>query len=380
MANGIPLSIAQLPPLSSALSNSIIPVTQNGTTGSMTLAVLLGGPYTTASSLVGTENVLLNQSGTLVSANLAQLISLSTAIGSIAGTESLVLTPSAGSIKKTTVGGLITGATASSAIAGTEVFGNVGAAYQKTTIAQAITQATAAGNPSAGDLIPTTQNGNYRALSITQLAASEILYTATGTANAQTITPSPALPSLQAGMFFCFVPVGINTGAATLTVGATTKNIFAYGAALLGNELNLAIAEVMYDGTQFQLLNPNDATGSFNLTLSTGFATSPSGTVNWRILKGKTVFFSTPSAITAVSNAATFSATGWPTALQPATTKRVPIIVEDNGAIATLPTTITISNGSGTISCGVNLAGTGGFQTSGTKGFVATVETSYTLD
>ncbi len=84
-----------------------------------------------------------------------------------------------------------------------------------------------------------------------------------GTANAQTVTLSPAATSLVAGLTVRWLPTAANTGAATLAVnGLTAKSITKCGTtALVANDLTTAaVAIATYDGTQFQLVNPQ-ATG-----------------------------------------------------------------------------------------------------------------------
>ena len=83
---------------------------------------------------------------------------------------------------------------------------------------------------------------------------------ATAVFGATTITASltPALISYEAGMVIRFKAVGNNTGPSTLNLnGLGAKAIQYQNAALVGGELGSNIVhELMYDGTQFQLLNP----------------------------------------------------------------------------------------------------------------------------
>jgi hypothetical protein len=81
-----------------------------------------------------------------------------------------------------------------------------------------------------------------------------------GTAQAQTMTPSPALPALLSGIGVIWAPTAANTAAApTLAIsGLTAKPITKCGtAALVANDIvTTALAVGYYDGTEFQLLNP----------------------------------------------------------------------------------------------------------------------------
>jgi hypothetical protein len=81
-----------------------------------------------------------------------------------------------------------------------------------------------------------------------------------GTAQAQTVTLSPSPSALTAGLVIRWLPVAANTSAApTLAVNTlTAKTITKCGtSALVANDLTLAaVAEAIYDGTRFQLRNP----------------------------------------------------------------------------------------------------------------------------
>lgn len=86
-----------------------------------------------------------------------------------------------------------------------------------------------------------------------------------GTTNAIILTPPFALPALQKYQRFAFVPAATNTNVVTIAIPgiAGTKNLFANGAALGAGGLPIGVlAEIMYDGVQFQLLNPHAAGSS----------------------------------------------------------------------------------------------------------------------
>lgn len=90
--------------------------------------------------------------------------------------------------------------------------------------------------------------------------------TSAGSANAQTIGPTPAIAAYAAGQRFRFIAGYSNSGAATLAVsGLTAKNIYKITgsgpAALVGSEIIVGnIITVQYDGTQFQLIGGNALT------------------------------------------------------------------------------------------------------------------------
>lgn len=82
--------------------------------------------------------------------------------------------------------------------------------------------------------------------------------TATGTANAQALTSSGTYSALQRGDSFVFRPVADNTGAVTLAIGGlSARPIKTQGGADLsaGALDSSGLASVVYDGTNFVLLN-----------------------------------------------------------------------------------------------------------------------------
>jgi hypothetical protein len=84
-----------------------------------------------------------------------------------------------------------------------------------------------------------------------------------GTAQAQTVTLAPAATSLTAGLTVRWKPAAANTGAApTLAVNSLTATAITKcgTAALVAGDLSTtAVAMATYDGTQFQLINPQAA-------------------------------------------------------------------------------------------------------------------------
>jgi hypothetical protein len=85
--------------------------------------------------------------------------------------------------------------------------------------------------------------------------------TSGGSANAQTLTPSPAATSYAAGDSYTFLAGFTNTAATTMAIsGLAAKNIYKVGpsgpAALIGGEIKVGgIYAIQYDGTQLQLLD-----------------------------------------------------------------------------------------------------------------------------
>ena len=81
-----------------------------------------------------------------------------------------------------------------------------------------------------------------------------------GTADAILLTPSPAITAYAAGQRFSFIASGANTTAVTVNVsGLGVKSITRNGAiALVANSiLASTLVEIIYDGTQFQLIPQN---------------------------------------------------------------------------------------------------------------------------
>ena len=108
-----------------------------------------------------------------------------------------------------------------------------------------------------------------------------------GTAQAQTVTLSPAATSLVAGLEVHWKPVAANSGAGpTLAVnGLTATTITKCGTtALAANDLTTsAVAIAIYDGTQFQLRNPMAAAcgaGSGDMIKNAANTMGASGTID----------------------------------------------------------------------------------------------------
>lgn len=79
-----------------------------------------------------------------------------------------------------------------------------------------------------------------------------------GTADAITLSVSPAITAYAAGQQFAFVVEGDNTGAATVDVSSLgTKAVQKSGAALVADDIKIGdLIEIRYDGTQFQMTTP----------------------------------------------------------------------------------------------------------------------------
>lgn len=207
------------------------------------------------------------------------------------------------------------------------------------------------------------------------------LPTSAGSANAQTVTNTRQIGALFTGLRARFVPGFTNTGAMTFAPdGLAAKNVFANGvAAIAGMVISGVPADMVYDGTQWNLLNPQRSTGSFTITL-TGMTAGTTGTVNYAIGQdGKTVFVWITAIIEGTSNATTMTGTGVPAILSAGHDRIIPTYVIDSGAgvggavQGFTGTTWTFTKGTG--------FNGGGFTNAGTKGIVTgNLSVSYTLD
>jgi hypothetical protein len=121
-----------------------------------------------------------------------------------------------------------------------------------------------------------TARNNYAAVSQVQDSGFVWLGTTAGSANAQTASAAPAITAYAAGQKFRFKAGFTNTGAVTLNVnGVAAKNIFDIktNAALKSDQILVNyIYEVIYDGTQFVLLQPNTMWISYTPTITQGSA------------------------------------------------------------------------------------------------------------
>lgn len=104
-----------------------------------------------------------------------------------------------------------------------------------------------------------------------------------GTANAYAATLVPAATSYVAGLRVSLKIANSNTGASTLNVNAigATNILLENGDALVGGELQAGMmADLRYDGSAFQLLNPANIlslNGNPNLLINGGFLMSQRG-------------------------------------------------------------------------------------------------------
>lgn len=194
--------------------------------------------------------------------------------------------------------------------------------------------------------------------------------TAGGSANALTITPSPAISAYATGQSFRFISASANTAAATIAVsGLAAKDITKNGtnALIAGDIPSGAVCTISYDGTRFQLGVADYDSGTYTGTL-TGCTTAPTITIQYTRI-GDSVVLQVPVQL-ATSNATSFTITGAPAALRP------------TGSIAAGFSNVYSFTNNGTLeygTVGVSMSNTGvlnfvrsgsasGFTNSGSKG------------
>lgn len=113
--------------------------------------------------------------------------------------------------------------------------------------------------PTSSEAIGTSLDDHIRAIASILKEAGATLYTATGT-NTITFSTTPTFSSYVSGQRFWIKAAGANTGAVTINVNSLgAKNVYKSGATALGaGDIPAANACfcVVYDGTQFQILDP----------------------------------------------------------------------------------------------------------------------------
>jgi hypothetical protein len=125
-----------------------------------------------------------------------------------------------------------------------------------------------------------TVRAQYASAGQVQDSAFTFLTSPAGT-NTITATASLGMSAYVTGQRFFFVAAATNTGACTLNINAIgVKSVTKNGTTALvaGDIVNGAVTQVVYDGTQFQLLNPASATVSSFSAGSTGLTPSTATT------------------------------------------------------------------------------------------------------
>lgn len=181
--------------------------------------------------------------------------------------------------------------------------------------------ASASGNVPASQL---DSNFNALAAQANALASASNYFVDSGSANAIVITVgNPLTAAYAAGLPLQIKVAANNTGATTINMNSlgAVPLIYPSGSGMASGQLQAgAIISVMYDGANFQYLGsqltPTGTGGSFTATL-TGMSGTTTGTLYYVISNGIASIYATGGGgITGTSNAATFTITGLPAALQ----------------------------------------------------------------
>lgn len=162
----------------------------------------------------------------------------------------------------------------------------------------------------------------------------------TGAANAYVLANVPNIPALQNGYVVYWIPANANTGASTINVNGlgAVAIVNVDGSALTAGQVAAGEpAEIIYYNGNWILLNPalNASSGSFVGTL-TGLTTAPTVNVNWTRSGNIIAMAFVSGAVVGISNSISFTMTGVPAALVPATPgKQISVpdySLYDNGA------------------------------------------------
>lgn len=214
-------------------------------------------------------------------------------------------------------------------------------------------------------------NGNFLLLQGAQQGLVSWGGNDTGTTNAYVVALTNQYFAYQAGNILFFIPSNTNTGPSTINVkGLGPQNIFGpTGGALQAGWLTGGnIAEIIYTGTGFRLVNATPAFGTFTCA-ATGFSGTPPTITFDYIINGGIMAFISTTGITGTSNAFTFTLTGWPTGLQHVSRSTVsPLIAAQDNNLLGVSAYITIppQSGGSTVVVAINNS-TGNWTGSNTK-------------
>jgi hypothetical protein len=194
----------------------------------------------------------------------------------------------------------------------------------------------------------------------------------TGAVNAYLLTFASNFTAYANGIVIYFIAANTNTGPSTLNVNGlgVVPIVNQNGAALTAGQIiaGQMVGVAYYNGNWLLILAPAQfpQQGTFTGTFQ-GFASIGPFTVSYSI-NGITVNINLPY-FSSTSNSTSFSMTGVPTALQPVSTKLVPLaVVSNNGALVTTgAASIGANTGTGTIVF-LNNAVIAGWSATGTKG------------
>lgn len=130
-----------------------------------------------------------------------------------------------------------------------------------------------------------TVRNMYATAGQVQDGAFTLLTSVSGT-NAVTATAPVAMAAYVAGQRFSFVAAATNTSAATIninSIGAKAITKFGTTALIAGDIISGMVCQIVYDGTQFQLLNANPIPSGVITMWSGSIASIPAG---WYLCNG----------------------------------------------------------------------------------------------
>lgn len=241
-----------------------------------------------------------------------------------------------------------------------------------------------------GGAISFSANSGSKQVSISTAGRIIINPTAAGTGIGLQILPlgsaEVGLSILDPGANATEIRLQTNNSQSIIQAGGTTPRMDLF----IGASTKLAITATtmtIVNATTFSstLSCVNAPLGAGFIVASTftatlvGCTTSPTGTINYRIVNQATVTLEFDSTLTGTSNATTCSISGMPAAIQPARAQSFFLAIENNGATAMAVATIQTT---GSILFSATLLGTGssGFAAAGIKGIPAAFTTTYNLN
>jgi hypothetical protein len=209
----------------------------------------------------------------------------------------------------------------------------------------------------------------------------------TGSVNAYIVDYDAGFTSLTNGIILYFIAANSNTGPSTLNVNSlgAVPILNQSGTALGAGQITAGgVTSVLYYNGNWLLtsvIGSIQQNGSFVATL-TGFATTVTATVQYRIYNNVAYMFFDTTNPTGTSNATTMTMTGLPAVMNPSVDKFILCCTEDNGNTEQF-SALAISS-SGTCTFQKYLIGTGefssvGFTTAGAKGLPPDWSVSYPL-
>ena len=164
---------------------------------------------------------------------------------------------------------------------------------------------------STGSLAAASATTRAQAPTLGQVQDSTALWggTSGGTANAQTLTLSPAITAYVAGQTFRFIAGFTNTNNVTLNInGVGVKALLSSSTGLNlvpGQISSNLIVDVVYDGTQFQMINPAGAWNTFSPVIDQSGTITYTNNYSKYVMIGKTVHFQCSLVATSAGGAAT---------------------------------------------------------------------------